>query len=138
MAFQKLHGIRPKKRHYKCIGRNTKKYKFEFGQLLLENSKEEVVLRVTTDNKLTGDSYIKSIFGKPGQKFGALLKITNYLNSCKKKLIFRAMIKSQFIYCTLIRMFSSKKSNNLIEGIHERPIRIVSSEHKSNFENFLE
>ena len=57
--------------------------------MLLENSKEEVVLRVTTDNKLTGDSYIKSIFWKPGQKFGALLKITNYLNSCKKKAYFQ-------------------------------------------------
>ena len=42
-----------------CIGRNTGNDKFEFHKLLLKNSKEEVVLRVTIDNKLTFDSHIK-------------------------------------------------------------------------------
>ena len=48
------------------------------------------------------------------------------------------MIKSQFSYCPLIWMFSSRKSNNLINRIHERSIRIVSSDNESNFENLLE
>ena len=48
-----------------CIGRNTENDKFEFDNLLLENSKEEVVLGVTIDNKLTFDSHIKSNAGKP-------------------------------------------------------------------------
>ena len=48
------------------------------------------------------------------------------------------MIKSQFSYRPLIWMFSSKKSNNLINRIHERSIRIVSSDNESNFENLLE
>ena len=55
-----------------------------------------------------------------------------------KKLIFSGMIKSQFSYCPLIWMFSSRKSNNLINRIHERSIRIVSSDNESNFENLLE
>ena len=85
-----------------CIDRNTENDKFEFDNLLLENSKEEVVLGITIDNKLTFDSHIKSIHRKAGQKLGALLKITNYLNSSQKKLIFSRMIKSQFSYCPLI------------------------------------
>ena len=48
------------------------------------------------------------------------------------------MIKSQFSYCPLIWMFSSRKSNNLINRIHERSIRIVSSDKESNFKNLLE
>ena len=119
-----------------CIGRNTENDKFD--NLPLENSKEEVVLGVTIDNKLTFDSHIKSICRKAGQKLGALLRITNYLNSSQKKLIFSGMIKSQFSYCPLIWMFSSRKSNNLINRIHERSIRIVSSDNESNFENLLE
>ena len=47
-----------------CIGRNIKNYKFKF-ENLLSDSKEEVVLGVTTDNKLTFDSHIKSIVGEP-------------------------------------------------------------------------
>ena len=85
-----------------CIDRNTENDKFKFDNLLLENSKEEVVLRVTTDDNLTFDSHIKNICRKAGEKLRALLRITNYLNSCEKKLIFSRMIKSQFRYCPLI------------------------------------
>ena len=55
-----------------CICRNTENDKFEFVNLLLENSKEEVVSGVTIDNKLKFDSHIKNICRKAGQKFGAL------------------------------------------------------------------
>ena len=47
-----------------CIGRNTDNDKFEFDKLLLENSKEEVVLGVTIDNKLPFNSHIKNISRK--------------------------------------------------------------------------
>ena len=47
------------------------------------------------------------------------------------------MIKSQFSYCHLIRMFSSRKADNLINRIHERSILIVSGDIESNFENLL-
>ena len=138
MVFRKLHGIKPKKCHYMCIGRNTENHKFEFDNLLLEKSKEEVVLGVTIDNKLTFDSHIKSICRKASQKLSALLRITNYLNSSQKKLIFCRMIKSQFSYCPLIWMFSSRKTNNLMNRIHERSTRIRSVDNESNFENLLE
>ena len=112
--------------------------KFEFDNLLLENSKEEVVSGITIDNKSTFDSHIKSICRKAGQKLGALLRITNYLNSSQKKLTFSGMIKSQLSYCPLIWMFSSRTANNLINKIHERSIRIVNGDNESNFENLLE
>ena len=44
--------LNQEKCHDKIIGRSTKNDKFEFDNLLLENRKE-VVLSVTTDNKLT-------------------------------------------------------------------------------------
>ena len=136
--FKSYMVLNQKKCHYMCIGKNTKNGKFGFDNLILENSKEEVVLGVTIDNKLTFDSHMKNICRKAGQKLGALLRITNYLNSSQKKLIFSGMIKSQFSYFSLIWMFSSRKSNNLINKIHERSIRIVSSDNYSNFENLLE
>ena len=63
--------LNKKKCHYVSIGRNTENDEFEFDNLLLENSKEEVVLGVTIDNKLTFDSHIKNICRKAGQKLGA-------------------------------------------------------------------
>ena len=64
-----------------CVGRNTENDKFEFDNLLLGNSKEEVVLVVTIDDKLIFDIHIRRT---ADQKLGALLRITNYLNSSKK------------------------------------------------------
>ena len=63
-----------------CIVRNTENDKFEYDNLFLETAKKKL-----TDNKLTFDSCIKSICRKTGQKLGELLKITNCLNSNKKK-----------------------------------------------------
>ena len=51
MVFWKLHGIKPKKYYYICTGRYTENGKFEFDHLCLANSKEEVVLGVTIDEK---------------------------------------------------------------------------------------
>ena len=55
-----------------CIGKNTKSDIFKFENVCLENSKEEVILGIIIDNKLTFDSHIKSICRKAGQKLSAL------------------------------------------------------------------
>ena len=47
-----------------CIGKNTESDIFEFENVCLENSKEEGILGITIDNKLTFDSHIKSICRK--------------------------------------------------------------------------
>ena len=134
--FENYMVLNQTKCHYMSIGRNPEDDKFEFGNFLLGNSKEEVVLGITIDNKFTFDSCIKNICRKAGQKLGALLRITNYLNSSQKKLNFSGMIKCQFSYCPW--MLSSRKANNLINRIHERSVRIVSGDNESDFEDLLE
>ena len=47
------------------------------------------------------------------------------------------MIKLQFSYCPFIWMFSSRKSNNIINKFHERSLRIATSDKNSNFEDLL-
>ena len=57
-----------------CIGRNSENEKFDFDNLVLENTKEDFVLGVTIDNKLTFDSHIKNICRKAGQKPGCIVE----------------------------------------------------------------
>ena len=77
-----MHDIETKQKcHYMCIGTNTENDKSAFDNLFFENSKEEVLLGITVDNKLTFNSHIKNICFKKGQKLGELLRITDYLNS---------------------------------------------------------
>ena len=48
------------------------------------------------------------------------------------------MIKSQFNYCPLVWMFCSRQSNNLINKIHERSLRIIYKDQKTSYHNLLE
>ena len=94
--------LNPNKCHDMCIGENAESDTFKFENVCLENSKEEVILGITIDNKLTFDSHIKSICRKAGQKLSALSRISPYLETDKKELLFKNMVKSQFSYCPLV------------------------------------
>ena len=47
------------------------------------------------------------------------------------------MNKLRFSYCFLISIFFWRKSNNLINKIQERSLRIVTNDKNSNFEDLL-
>ena len=59
------------------------------------------------------------------------------INDSEKKMIFNALIKSQFSYFPLVWMFCSRQTNNMINKIHERALRIVLNDHISDFETML-
>ena len=48
------------------------------------------------------------------------------------------MIKSQFSYCPIIWMFSSRQSNNLINKVHERSLTLIRNDENSSFETLLQ
>ena len=60
------------------------------------------------------------------------------INDSLKKLLFNAVIKSQFSYCPLVVMFYSKQTSKMINKLHERALRIVLNNHISNFETLLQ
>ena len=105
---------------------------------MYKSSKEEVILGITIDNKLNFDSHIRKMCKKSGQKLNALSRITTFLKKDKKSIIFDAMIKSQFSYCPIIWMFSSRLSNNLINKVHERSLRLITNDQNSSFETLLQ
>ena len=60
------------------------------------------------------------------------------LNSYKKELLFKSMMKSQFSYYPLIWMFCSRKANNPINSIQERSLRLITNDKTSTFEHLLQ
>ena len=85
-------------------------------QQKLINSIEVEILVLKIDRK--SSFHIKSIFSKLGQNLSALLRNSSYLKD-KKKVIYNAIIKSQFNYFLLVWMFCSRKSNNLVNKVQE-------------------
>ena len=71
---------------------------------------------------------------KSGQKLNALSRISTFLSEDQKRIVFNAMINSQFSYCPLIWMFYSRQSNNVINKFHERSLTLITNDVNSSFE----
>ena len=50
--FENYMNLNPTKWHYMCPGKNKENDAFNFGNIYLKNSKEEVILALTIDDKL--------------------------------------------------------------------------------------
>ena len=76
------------KYHSMCLGKDTG----------MKNIKEQKILGVTIDNKLTFKSHIKNLCKKISQKIVALSKLSNHVDDSQKKLVLNSIVKSQFNY----------------------------------------
>ena len=95
-------------------------------------------MEIVIGNKVNSDSHIRNMCKKSGRKLNALSRISTFLNKDQKRIIFNAMIKSQFIYCPLIWIFYSRQSNNLINKAHERSLSLITNDENSSFETLLQ
>ena len=85
---------------------------FSYDKITIKNVSEENILDITNDNKLTFKSHLKNICKKANQKLNALARIKNFTSPFQRKTLLNSFIKSQFSYCPLIWMFTSKGLNN--------------------------
>ena len=82
--------------------------------------------------------HIRGICKKAGAKLSALARISPYLNEQKRKILMKSFIVSQFNYCPIIWMYCQRRSNNLINRIHERALRIAYNDYTSTFNTLLD
>ena len=95
------------------------------------------LLGITFDNNINMNDHIKSICKKASSKLYALARISTYLSEHKRKILMKSFVISQFNYCPIIWMYCQRKSNNLINRIHERALRIAYGDYISDFSSLL-
>ena len=96
------------------------------------------ILGIILDRNKGFNTHIKNICRKAGQKLSILLRISPYLDQGKEVLLYKSMIKSQFNYCPLVWMYCSRQSNNLINRVHERGLRLTyRNETNKEFQQIL-
>ena len=61
----------------------------------------------------------------------------NLLSFNTRREILKAFVKSQFKYCPIVWMFHSRRTNNKINRLCERALRIVYDDNVSNFHQLL-
>ena len=93
---------------------------FSYDNITIKNVSEEKILGITTDNKLAFKSHLKNIYKKANQKLNALARITKLTPPFQRKTLLNFFIKSQFSYCPLIWMFTSKGLSKKRNRIHEK------------------
>ena len=106
-------------------------------QMEIKGSEKENLLGVLIDKRLTFEPHVKRLCNKVSQKLNALARVSHYINFEQRRMIMKAFITSQFSYCPLVWMFHSIKSNNRINRLHERSLRIVYNDYNSTFEELL-
>ena len=124
--------------HFMSIGKDTRDEDvFYYENLTLKNDNEEDILGVTIDRKLTFYRHIKKMCRKADQKLSVLLRLSPYLDTNKRKSIHTTMVKSQLNYCPLVWMFCPRRSNNLIDKLQERALRITYSNQLTDFKSLV-
>ena len=111
---------------------------FSYDNITIKNVSDEKILGITIDNKLTFKGHSKNMCKKANQTLNALARITNFTSPFQRKTLLNSFIKSQFLYCPLIWMFTSKELNKKINRIHEKSLRLVLNDHQSTLDQMLD
>ena len=128
----------PVKCNFLTLGFQDAQPNFSYDNITIKNVSEEKILGITIDNKLTFKSHLKNICKKANQKLNALARITKFTSPFQRKTLLNSFIKSQFSYCPLIWMFTSKGLNKKINRIHEKSLRLVLNDHQSTLGEMLD
>ena len=107
------------------IGDDDPTHKIILNNNEISSSNEEKLSGILLDSKLNFDFHITSLCKKAGQKLSALARINYYLTPDQKILLLISVVKSQFSYCPLIWMFTSRYLNHTLNSFHERALRLI-------------
>ena len=103
----------------------------------INNSLSEKLLGITFYYKLQFNKHIEYICQRASQKINALARLAPYMGTTKKRIIMNAFFKSQFNSFPLVWMCCNRSLNTKINRLHERSLRIVYNDKKSNFNELL-
>ena len=107
------------------------------GKDLIWESNDIKLLRATTDRDLTFDKHVIKLYCKANQKLSALSRIANLLSFNKRMILFKAFVESQFKYCPIVWVFHCRRTNNKINKLHERALKIIYNDDVSTFHQLL-
>ena len=117
---------------------NKENTSITIGQSPLMESQNDKLLGITVDKKLSFQAHIDNVCKKAGQKLHALARVSKYMNEQQLRITMTSFVTSQFSYCPLVWMCHDRKSNNKINKIHERGLRLMTRDTTASFETLLE
>ena len=124
--------------HLLVSGHKFEEIWMKVGKDQIWEEKKVRLLGITIDNELKFDQHITEICLKANKKLSILSRMSKFLSFDQRRIIYKAFVESQFKYCPLVWFFHSRTSNNKINKLHERALRLVYDDYESSFESLLE
>ena len=93
---------------------------------------------MTIDSMLNFNQHVQLICRKASKKVRAFSRIAPDLEYETNVMLYNSFVLSNFNYCPLIWMFNGKSSNNEINRIHKRALRVLLDDYVSTFEELLQ
>ena len=107
------------------------------GKDFIWESNHVKLLGITIARDLKFNKHVLKLCSKANQKLSALSRIGKLFSLNKRRTLFKAFVVCQFKYCPIVWMFHSQRTNNKINRLHERALRIVYDDNVSTFINYL-
>ena len=95
------------------------------------------VLGVCIDVKLNFNEHVRRIWSKASAQISALQRLTGLVDYPSRKAIYTSFIASNFNYCPLVWLFTSRDSINNIDKIQKRALRLVLKDYESCYKDLL-
>ena len=95
------------------------------------------LLGVIIDSKLRFNEHVKIVCQKTNNKVKAFSRVVRYLEPQKASLLYNSFILTNFNYCPLIRMFCGKTTNDKVNSVHKRALRVLLNDYTSSFKELL-
>ena len=96
------------------------------------------ILGIHIDSKLNFNGHIAFLCTKAGWQLNVLHRMRGSLDYVSRMAIYNSFIISNFNYCPVVWMFTSKSSLNKRENIQKRALRFVCNDFISNYSELLE
>ena len=111
--------------HFLLSGHKHEMIWANIGQTKIWESRKQKLLGIIIDRNLRFDEYVLNQCRKVGRKLSALTRICKFMFLERRRILMKSFTESQFRYCLLVWMFCGRKSNNRMNHLHERALRIV-------------
>ena len=83
------------------------------------------------------NSHVSSMCNKAGKQFNVLQRLKGSLDYASRLSIYKSFIMSNFNYCPVVWMFTSKSSLLKLETIKKRALRFVLDDYASDYYDLL-
>ena len=96
-----------------------------------------ILLGIEIDSKLNFEKHISTICKKASRQLNTISQIQSYIGKKEKEIITNTFVYSHFMYYPLACHFCSKSSQNKIEKIQYRSLKLITNDYNSNYKFLL-